>query len=57
MAEKYDYVYPDEELEEWVCPVLDLADRAQEVAVVFNNNSHDYPLRNAARFRELAAQT
>lgn len=55
VAEKYDYVYPDEELEAWVGPVLDLADRAQEVAVVFNNNSHDYPLRNAARFRELVS--
>ena len=53
VAEKYDYVYSDEELEGWVGPVLDLAERAQEVAVVFNNNSHDYPLRNAARFREL----
>lgn len=54
VAEKYDYVYSDEELEEWVAPVFDLAERAQEVAVVFNNNSHDYPLRNAARFRDLA---
>lgn len=54
VAEKYDYVYSDEELEGWVGPVLDLAERAQEVAVVFNNNSHDYPLRNAATFRELA---
>lgn len=53
VAEKYDYVYSDAELEEWIAPVLDLAERTQEVAVVFNNNSHDYPLRNAARFREL----
>jgi uncharacterized protein YecE (DUF72 family) len=54
VAEKYDYVYSDEELEEWVEPVLDLAERAAEVAVVFNNNKSDYPLRNADRFRELA---
>jgi uncharacterized protein YecE (DUF72 family) len=55
VAEKYDYVYSEDELEEWVGPVLDLAERTQEMAVVFNNNSHDYPLKNAARFSELVA--
>jgi uncharacterized protein YecE (DUF72 family) len=29
-----------------------MAERAQEVAVVFNNNARDYALRNAADFRE-----
>ena len=53
VAEKYDYEYSDAELEEWIGPVLDMAERAQEVAVVFNNNSRDYPLRNAVRFGEL----
>jgi uncharacterized protein YecE (DUF72 family) len=52
VAERFDYVYPPEELEEWVGPVLDMAERAQEVAVVFNNNARDYALRNAADFRE-----
>ena len=40
-------------MEEWIDPVLDMAERAQEVAVVFNNNAKDYALRNAARFGEL----
>lgn len=53
VAERFDYAYPDEELEEWIDPVLDMAERAQEVAVVFNNNARDYALRNAARFEEL----
>ena len=39
VAERFDYVYTDEEMEEWIHPVLDMAERAQEVAVVFNNNS------------------
>ena len=53
VAERFDHVYSDEEMEEWIDPVLDMAERAQEVAVVFNNNARDYALRNAARFREL----
>ena len=53
VAERFDYAYSDEEMEEWVDPVLDMAERAQEVAVVFNNNARDYALRNAARFGEL----
>jgi uncharacterized protein YecE (DUF72 family) len=53
VAEKYDYSYSDQEIEGWLDPALELARRAQEVAVVFNNNARDYALRNAARFREL----
>jgi uncharacterized protein YecE (DUF72 family) len=52
-AERFNHVYTPDELEEWVGPVLDMAERAQEVAVVFNNNARDYALRNAADFREL----
>jgi uncharacterized protein YecE (DUF72 family) len=53
VAERFDYAYSDQEMEEWVGPVLDMAERAQEVAVVFNNNARDYALRNAQRFGEL----
>lgn len=53
VAERFDHVYTDAEMEEWVGPVLDMAERAQEVAVVFNNNARDHALRNAARFQEL----
>jgi uncharacterized protein YecE (DUF72 family) len=55
VAERFDWSYEDRELKEWLDPVLDMAERAQEVAVVFNNNSRDYAPRNAARFRELLA--
>jgi uncharacterized protein YecE (DUF72 family) len=53
VAERFDYAYTDDEMEEWLDPVLDMAERAQEVAVVFNNNASDYALRNAMRFTEL----
>jgi len=55
VAERYDHVYTREEMSEWLDPVLDMAERAQEVAVVFNNNARDYALRNADEFRELLA--
>lgn len=55
VAERFDYDYPEEELEEWVGPVLDMAERAQEVAVVMNNNAKDYALQAASRFQALIA--
>jgi uncharacterized protein YecE (DUF72 family) len=53
VAERFDYEYADRELEEWVDPVLAMAERAQEVAVVMNNNARDYALQAASRFSEL----
>ncbi len=53
VAERFDYSYRTDELEEWVAPVLEMAERAQEVAVVMNNNAKDYALVAADRFREL----
>jgi uncharacterized protein YecE (DUF72 family) len=53
VAERFNYVYPPEELNEWIGPVLDMAEQVQTVAVVFNNNARDYALRNAADFRQL----
>ncbi len=53
VAERFDYVYDDDELRELVAPAIEMAERAKEVAVVFNNNARDYALRNASRFAEL----
>jgi uncharacterized protein YecE (DUF72 family) len=55
VAERFDYVYSAQELEEWVGPVLEMAERASEVAAVFNNNARDHALRNAADFRDIIA--
>lgn len=56
VAERYDHVYTRDEMAEWLDPVLDMAERAQEVAVVFNNNARDYALRNAEDFRGMLAE-
>ena len=55
VAERFDWQYSDDELGEWIGPVMDMAERAQEVAVVFNNNHGDFALRSAARFGDLLA--
>ena len=56
VAERFDYDYTDGELEEWVAPVLDMAEMAQEVAVVMNNNARDYALQAADRFADILSR-
>src|SRR5581483_2986461 len=38
-AERFDYLYADEELEEWVPTLQELAGRSREAYAFFNNNS------------------
>jgi uncharacterized protein YecE (DUF72 family) len=38
-AERFDYLYSDEELGEWVEPLQELAGRAEQVFAFFNNNA------------------
>jgi len=38
-AERFDYLYSDEELAEWVDPLRELSAQARETYVVFNNNN------------------
>jgi uncharacterized protein YecE (DUF72 family) len=37
-AERFDYLYPEEELREWVAPLEELAGKAETVYAMFNNN-------------------
>jgi uncharacterized protein YecE (DUF72 family) len=37
-AERFDYLYPEEELREWVEPLGELAERSESVYAMFNNN-------------------
>ena len=53
VAERFDHDYTDAELSEWIDPVIGMAERAREVAVVMNNNARDYALMAADRFRSL----
>jgi len=57
VAERFDYVYEDDELHEIAERAEQLAEEAGEVRVMFNNNKGDYAPRAAERFRELIGQT
>ena len=46
-AERFDWMYDREELEEWVEPLAELASRSEEVYAMFNNNRYDYAPRSA----------
>jgi len=50
-AERFDYLYGEEELEEWLPRVRQLAQGAREVHVLMNNCHNDFAVRNA---RQLA---
>ncbi len=51
-ADRFDYLYEPEELEEWAGPIRALAADSERTWVMFNNCKHDYAPRNA---REMAA--
>jgi uncharacterized protein YecE (DUF72 family) len=38
-AERFDYLYSDEELGEWVPQLKELSEQAEQAYVVFNNNN------------------
>ena len=50
-AERFDYLYNDDELAEWVPKVRQLAESAREVHLLFNNNAQDYAIRNGRQLR------
>ena len=52
-AERFDWLYDREELEDWVEPLAGLSEQAEEVYALFNNNRYDYAPRSAQTLREL----
>lgn len=52
-AERFDYLYSEDELREWVPPIRRLADEAREVHVLMNNCHRDYSVRNAREIGEM----
>ncbi|MBX5470454.1 MAG: DUF72 domain-containing protein [Thermoleophilaceae bacterium] len=56
VAERFGWVYADEELEEVAGRVRALAEQADEVHVAFNNNRDDDAPSAARRFREIMGQ-
>jgi uncharacterized protein YecE (DUF72 family) len=52
-GERFDWLYSQEDLEEWVEPIANLAEESREVYAMFNNNRFDYAPRSAQVLRGL----
>ena len=52
-GERFDWKYSEEELGEWVEPLAGLAEQADEVYALFNNNRYDYAPSGAQLLRRL----
>jgi uncharacterized protein YecE (DUF72 family) len=52
-AERFKYLYSEEELEKWVAPAQELAGESHQLHVLMNNCYADYGVRNAAQFAGL----
>lgn len=52
-SDRFNYVYADAELLEWVPRVRELAGQTRAVHVLFNNNYEDQGVRNARRMAQL----
>ena len=56
-SDRFNYLYDEAELQEWVAPIGELAERAAVVHVLFNNNYRDYGVRNARQMTALLGLT
>jgi uncharacterized protein YecE (DUF72 family) len=54
-SDRFNYLYEEAELEEWVPRIEQLASYAAEVHVLFNNNYQDFGVRNARHMTALLA--
>jgi uncharacterized protein YecE (DUF72 family) len=52
-AEKFNYLYNEEELKEWAPRIRGLAEKAQSVHVIFKNKHLDFAVNNARQMREM----
>jgi uncharacterized protein YecE (DUF72 family) len=52
-ADRFDWLYSADDLAEWVAPLTRLADEADEVYAMFNNNRDDFAPRSAHVLRGL----
>ncbi len=51
--ERYDYLYSEAELAEWIDKVADMTQQAETVYVVFNNHYQAQAVQNALQFTEM----
>lgn len=52
-AERFRYLYSEEELGRWVAPARELAGESKQLHILMNNCYADYGVRNAAQFADL----
>jgi uncharacterized protein YecE (DUF72 family) len=52
-ADRFDWLYSEEDLAEWVAPLARLTEKADEVYAMFNNNRDDFAPRSARLLRGL----
>ena len=55
-AERFRYLYSEDELSEFVSPIAEHATEARETHLLMNNCYRDYSVRNAADLRDLLAK-
>jgi uncharacterized protein YecE (DUF72 family) len=55
-AERFRYLYSEEELEKWVEPAKELAGGSERLHILMNNCYEDYGVRNAAQIADLIAK-
>ncbi len=55
VAERFDYLYNDQELHELAERAMRLAEQASTVHVIYNNNTSNYAPANVAQFHDLLA--
>jgi uncharacterized protein YecE (DUF72 family) len=51
--DRFNYLYNEDELKEWVPKIQLMAQEAKEVHVIFKNKTNDFPIRNALQMRQL----
>ena len=56
-AERFRYLYSEEELEKWVEPAKELAGRSERLHILMNNCYEDYGVRNAGQIADLIAKS
>jgi uncharacterized protein YecE (DUF72 family) len=56
-AERFRYLYDEEELRKWVEPARELASQAKQVHLLMNNCYEDYGVRNAGQIAGLLARS
>ena len=50
---RYDYLYSQEELQEWMPRILDMANRARTTYISFNNHARGQAIRNANQLKAI----